>query len=312
MRIIFMGTPDFSVGVLKALHEAGEEIVLCVTQPDREKGRGKGVSMTPVKEYALEIGVPVFQPEKIRAEEAVVRLREYNADIAVVAAFGQILSKEILDMPRYGSINVHASLLPYYRGAAPIQRSIINGDEKTGVTIMQMDEGLDTGDMIMKKEVKIAKDETGGSLFDKLMETGASLCVEAIRAIEAGTASRTPQPEGDFGYARMLKKSEGLIDFNKKAVEIERLIRALNPWPSAYTYLSGKMLKIWKAEVTGESSGVAGEVTGVDSEAFTVSCGEGSLRLLEIQLEGKRRMSVHDFLLGQKVEKGMKLGGKKA
>ncbi len=304
-----MGTPDFSVGVLKALHEAGEEIVLCVTQPDRVKGRGKGVSMTPVKEYALEIGVEVFQPEKIRSEEAVLKLKEYNADIAVVAAFGQILSKEILDMPRYGSINVHASLLPYYRGAAPIQRCIINGDEKTGVTIMQMDEGLDTGDMIMKKEVVIDKDETGGSLFDKLMATGAELCIEAIRAIENGTATRTPQPEGDFGYAKMLKKSEGLIDFSKGAVETERLVRALNPWPSAYTYLNGKMLKIWKAEVLEAKTAEPGEVSGVDSESFTVSCGEGSLRLLEIQIEGKRRMSVHDFLLGQKVETGMKLGG---
>lgn len=303
-----MGTPDFSVGVLKALHEAGEEIVLCVTQPDREKGRGKGVSMTPVKEYALEIGAEVFQPEKIRAEEAVAKLREYNADIAVVAAFGQILSKEILDMPKYGSINVHASLLPYYRGAAPIQRCIINGDEKTGVTIMQMDEGLDTGDMIMKREIPISSDETGGSLFDKLMEVGSSLCVEALRAIEDGTAVRTPQPEGEFEYAKMLKKSEGLIDFNKKAVEIERLVRAMNPWPSAYTHLSGKMLKIWKAEVTDEKSGDCGEITAISADSFTVACGEGSLIVKEIQLEGKRRMTVHDFLLGQKLETGSSLG----
>ncbi|MCR5526782.1 MAG: methionyl-tRNA formyltransferase [Lachnospiraceae bacterium] len=311
MRIIFMGTPDFAVGTLRALHEAGHEIVLAVSQPDRLKGRGKAVSMPPVKECALELGIPVFQPEKVKTPEAVAELKKYDPDLMVVAAFGQILSKEILEMPKYGCINVHASLLPKYRGAAPIQWSIIDGEEYTGVTIMQMNEGLDTGDMITQTKVKIESDETGGSLFDKLAAAGAELCVKTVAMIEDGTAVRTPQGEGST-YAKMLSKELGNIDFSKSADEISRLVRALNPWPSAYSFLNGKMLKIWKAEpCSAECSEENGTITDVEKDCFVVSCGNGSLKVYEIQLEGKKRMSVHDFLLGQKCEVGMKLENKR-
>lgn len=304
-----MGTPDFAVGTLRALHGAGHEIVLVVSQPDRIKGRGKSVSMPPVKECALELGLKVFQPEKIKTEDAVAELRKYEPDLMVVAAFGQILSKEILDMPKYGCINVHASLLPKYRGAAPIQWSIIDGEEKTGVTIMQMDEGLDTGDMLISREVAIADDETGGSLFDKLAKTGAELCVEAVRLIEEGKAERTKQDDSKSCYAKMLKKELGNIDFSKPAAEIERLVRALNPWPSAYTSLDGKLLKIWKSKVSLKSFDMEnGSVAKVGADSFIVQCGEDSLEVTELQLEGKKRMSVHDFLLGQKLEVGTKLG----
>ena len=304
-----MGTPDFAVGTLRALHDAGHEIVLVVSQPDRIKGRGKSVSMPPVKECALELGLKVFQPEKIKTEDAVAELRKYEPDLMVVAAFGQILSKEILDMPKYGCINVHASLLPKYRGAAPIQWSIIDGEEKTGVTIMQMDEGLDTGDMLISREVAIADDETGGSLFDKLAKTGAELCVEAVRLIEEGKAERTKQDDSKSCYAKMLKKELGNIDFSKPAAEIERLVRALNPWPSAYTSLDGKLLKIWKSKVSLKSFDMEnGSVAKVGADSFIVQCGEDSLEVTELQLEGKKRMSVHDFLLGQKLEVGTKLG----
>ncbi len=311
MRIIFMGTPDFAVGTLRALHEAGHEIVLAVSQPDRTKGRGKAVSMPPVKECALELGIPVFQPEKVKTPEAVAELKKYEPDLMVVAAFGQILSKEILEMPKYGCINVHASLLPKYRGAAPIQWSIIDGEEYTGVTIMQMDEGLDTGDMITQAKVKIESDETGGSLFDKLASAGAELCVKTVKMIEDGTAVRTPQGEGST-YAKMLSKELGNIDFGKSAAEICRLVRALDPWPSAYSFLNGKMLKIWKAEpCEKEFSEENGTVVEVNKESFLVSCGSGSVKISELQLEGKKRMSVHDFLLGQKCEVGMKLDNKR-
>lgn len=311
MRIIFMGTPDFAVGTLRALHEAGHEIVLAVSQPDRTKGRGKAVSMPPVKECALELGIPVFQPEKVKTPEAVAELKKYEPDLMVVAAFGQILSKEILEMPKYGCINVHASLLPKYRGAAPIQWSIIDGEEYTGVTIMQMDEGLDTGDMITQAKVKIESDETGGSLFDKLASAGAELCVKTVKMIEDGTAVRTPQGEGST-YAKMLSKELGNIDFGKSAAEICRLVRALDPWPSAYSFLNGKMLKIWKAEpCEKEFSEENGTVVEVNKESLLVSCGSGSVKISELQLEGKKRMSVHDFLLGQKCEVGMKLDNKR-
>ena len=235
MKIIFMGTPDFSVGTLEALVKAGHEVILVVTQPDKPKGRGKAVSFSPVKEAALAHGIPVFQPRRIREPEAISELRKYEADVMVVVAFGQILPKEVLDMTRYGCINVHASLLPKYRGAAPIQWAVIHGEAVSGVTTMQMDEGLDTGDMIQKTEVTLDAKETGGSLHDKLAAAGAALCVETLDKIENGTAEFTKQGESPTAYARTLDKKIGNIDWNRPAVEIERLIRGLNPWPSAYT-----------------------------------------------------------------------------
>ncbi len=316
MKIIFMGTPDFAVGTLDALVEAGHNVTLAVTQPDRVKGRGKAVSMPPVKECAIKHGIPVFQPEKVKEAEAVERLRAEDADIIVVAAFGQILSKEILEMPKYGCINVHASLLPKYRGAAPIQWSIIDGEEKTGVTIMQMNEGLDTGDILTQREVPILSTETGGSLFDKLAETGAKLCVETITEIEKGNITPVQQDDSRSSYAKMLKKELGQIDFEKSAEETERLIRALNPWPSAYTTMDGNMVKIWETQVLPEGEGASetqetskpGTITSVSKDFFTVACGKGQLKVLSLQKNGKKRMSAHDFMLGHTVTVGTVLG----
>ncbi|MBO6015042.1 MAG: methionyl-tRNA formyltransferase, partial [Lachnospiraceae bacterium] len=249
MKIVYMGTPDYAVAPLEALIEAGHEVVLVVTQPDKRKGRGKELQMTPVKESALRHGIEVFQPVRIREKAGVEKLRKYDADVFVVAAFGQILPKEILEMPKYGCINIHASLLPKYRGAAPIQWAILNGETQTGVTIMQMDEGIDTGDMLLKEIVPIDAKETGESLHDKLCEAGAGLIVKALPMIEDGTIVREKQQDELSCYAKMLTKELGRIDWSKSAVEIERLIRGLNAWPSAYTLCQGKTLKIWEAEV---------------------------------------------------------------
>ncbi len=309
MKVIFMGTPDFAVGTLEAIIKAGHEVLLVVTQPDKPKGRSGALQFPPVKECAVAHGIEVFQPTKIRLEENVEFLSKYDADIFVVAAFGQILPKSILDMPKYGCINVHASLLPKYRGAAPIQWAVINGDPVTGVTIQQMDIGVDTGDIIVKKELAIEEDETGGGLFDKLAVVGAEACLEAMEQITNGTATRTPQNHEEATHVSMISKEFGNIDWNKPAVEIERLIRGLNPWPSAYTKLDGKTFKIWKAKVVeGDANATPGAVIRVEKDAMAVQTGEGALSLLEVQLEGKKRMEVDAFLRGYAVEAGCKLG----
>lgn len=304
MKIIYMGTPDFAVGPLKALIEAGHEICAVVTQPDRQKGRGKEMAPSPVKECASEYGIPVLTPVKIKEAEAIEELKKYPADIFVVAAFGQILSEEILNMPKYGCVNIHASLLPKYRGAAPIQWSIIDGEKETGVTIMQMDKGLDTGDILFQKKVPITEEETGASLFDKLAEAGAELIVEALAKIEKGEVTPVKQDDNNSCYAKMLSKSTGKIDWNKSAVEIERLVRGLNSWPSAYTEYKGKQLKIWKAEVLPHIEGKPGTIAKVTKDAVIVCTGDGALSLLEIQLEGKKRMSTKEFLLGRTFAEG--------
>ena len=305
MRVIFMGTPDFAVASLEKIIEAGHEVVLAVTQPDKPKGRGKAFAFPPVKECAVAHGIEVFQPKRIKDDANVEYLKKYKPDIIIVAAFGQILPKRILDLPKYGCVNVHASLLPKYRGAAPIQWAVINGDEVTGVTTMRMDVGLDTGDMIAKREVKIAEDETGGSLFDKLAETGAQLCVDTMEMLEKGTASFTPQNNEESTHTRMITKELGNIDWTKSAVEIERLIRGLNPWPSAYTHLNDKTFKIWKAEVSEETGDYApGCIVRAGKNELLVQTGEGMLSLKEVQLEGKRRMDTGSFLRGCPVEAG--------
>lgn len=307
MKIVYMGTPDFAVGALQALIDAGHEIVLVVTQPDKPKGRGKEMQMTPVKQCAVANNIPVFQPVKIKEEEAMAELRKYEADVFVVAAFGQILSKEILDMPRLGCYNIHASLLPKYRGAAPIQWVIIDGEKETGVTIMRMDEGLDTGDMASKAIVPITDTETGESLHDKLMEAGAKLIVDTLPQIEAGTITFEKQEDSLSCYAKMLNKSLGEIDWRQSGGQIERLIRGLNSWPSAYTKMNGKTLKIWEAKViSNEKNEECGVITQVNKDGFIVACGEGSLEITSIQLEGKKRVSVRDYLLGHALEAGMK------
>ena len=310
MRVVFMGTPNFAVGTLEALLEAGHEVAAVVTQPDKPKGRGKTLMPTPVKEAALARMIPVLQPKKVREPEFVETLRKIGPDVIVVAAFGQIISKEILEMPRYGCINVHASLLPAYRGAAPIQWAVINGDKESGVTIMRMNEGLDTGDMIDKVVVPLDENETGGSLFDKLSAAGAKLCAEVLEKLENGTAVFEKQPElSTTDYAAMIDKKMGKINWERPAKEIEQLIRGLNPWPSAYTFMKGKSLKLWTASVVYEErEAVPGEIVEIGKEGILVKPGEGLLLIRELQLEGKKRMDTAAFLRGYTVDKGWILG----
>jgi len=310
MKIIFMGTPEFSVPTLKALLESKHEVVACYTQPDKPKGRGKKVQMSPVKELALEAGLKVYQPKRIRNKEEVAFFSSIDADVAVVIAYGQILTQEILKMPRFGCINIHASLLPKYRGAAPYQWAVMNGETKTGITTMQMDAGIDTGDMLLKKEILIEEGETAGSLHDKLMMAGGNLLLETLDLMEANQLNPIKQEDTQASSAPMLSKDFGKIDWNKPAYEIERLIRGLNPWPSAYTYLNGSLLKIWQSEVVNniDPQVEAGQVERADTEhGFVVKCGEQSLRILELQLQGKKRMDTEAFLRGHSIEIGTRL-----
>jgi len=309
MRVVFMGTPDFAAGTLVKIIEAGHDVVGVFTQPDKPKGRGKEISMSAVKQKALELALPIFQPEKIRNPEVIEEIRQLNPDVNVVVAFGQILTKELLEIPKYGSVNVHASLLPAYRGAAPIQWAVIDGLKKTGVTTMAMDAGIDTGDMLMQREITLHKKETGGSLFDRLSIVGAQLLVETLTALENGTATRTKQEDELSNYAKRLDKALGEIDFSKSAETIERLIRGLNPWPSAFTHIDGKTLKIWDADVVEEEyAGIAGAIVDINKKFFIVKCGEKALQINEVQLEGKKRMTTDAFLRGNELEKGMIIG----
>lgn len=308
MRIIFMGTPDFAVGTLTALIEAGHEIVLAVTQPDKPQGRKQTLVAPPVKEAAVSRGIPVFQPKRVREPEALAELKKYEPELIVVAAFGQLLPKELLDMPTFGCINVHASLLPKYRGAAPIQWAILNGDALTGVTIMRMDVGLDTGDMIAREEVAIAPEDTGGTLFDKLAKAGAELLVRTIPSIADGTAVYTPQDESEATKVGQISKKDGRIDFTRSARSIECQVRGLNPWPSAYTYLGKKTLKIWAADVREGTGAEPGTVVFLEKDCFGVQTGDGVLVCREVQLEGKKRMDAGAFLRGNALEAGTLLG----
>lgn len=309
MNIVFMGTPDFAVSALEALLKAGHDIKLVVTQPDKPKGRSGALAFPPVKECALKHGLPVFQPVRIKTAENVEYLKQYEADVYVVAAFGQILSQEILDMPRLGCINIHASLLPKYRGSSPIQRAILDGEEKTGVTIMQMDIGVDTGDMLYKKEYVIKPTDTFESLHDELAVLGGQAIVEALALLKEDKLIPEKQRDEDSCKAPMIAKEMGLLNFCDSAAKLDRQIRGLNPWPSAFTKYQGKTLKIWRA-VPVEGTGKPGEILLVEKDSFVVACGENALRIYELQLEGKKRMSSHDFLLGQKVQPGEQLGEK--
>ena len=307
MKAVFMGTPDFAVPTLQKMIDMGIEVTAVVTQPDKAKGRGKKVIYSPVKECALAHDLPVYQPVRIRKEpEFIQTLRDMQPDVIVVVAFGQILPKEILDIPRLGCVNVHASLLPKFRGAAPIQWSIIDGEEVTGVTTMLMDVGLDTGDMLLKAEIPMDPKETGGSLHDKLAAVGGELLEKTLIGLEAGTIVPEKQDDSQAGeYARMLDKELGHIDFNQPAVVIERLIRGLNPWPSAYTYIDGKTLKIWKAEVLDRNYGCEyGEVAEVTRNCLIIQTGVGALSVKSVQLQGKKRMDIAAFLNGYTIEKG--------
>ena len=307
MRIVFMGTPDFAVGSLQALCESGKhEILAVVTQPDRPKGRGNKLLQTPVKEYALEQGLTVYQPQKVKTPEFVELLHELQPELIVVAAFGQFLSKEILELPKYGCINVHASLLPKYRGAAPIQYAIIKGEKESGVTIMQMDIGMDTGAMLDKVVVPIAENTTMGELHDALREQGATLLLQVIDKIAAGTAVAEPQDDAQATYATLLDRSMEHIDWSKTAQEVHNLIRGFNPAPSTFTKLpNGKSLKIWGSKMTGKSSAAAaGTVIETGKHSFFVACGEGVLEITEVQPESKKRMPAQVFLNGRGVQEG--------
>lgn len=314
MKIVFMGTPDFAVPALEALITGGHEIAAVVTQPDKPRGRGKAMAMPPVKEKALEHGIPVYQPERIRKDDAFFEiLSGINPDVIVVIAFGQILPARILNLPHYGCINIHASLLPKYRGAAPIQWAVINGDRETGVTTMLMDEGLDTGDMLEKTVIALNPDETGGSLFDRLSQAGGALILETLKKVEAGTITRTKQCEAEATHVTMLDKAMGDLDWFRDASSLERLIRGLNPWPSAYTLYEGKNLKIWAAEVREEDRlpdevHEVGCVVSVEKDGFSVQTGKGLLQIRDLQLEGKKRMDASAFLRGYPVKVGDRLG----
>ncbi|WP_444350515.1 methionyl-tRNA formyltransferase [Phascolarctobacterium succinatutens] len=307
MRIVFMGTPDFAVGSLQALCESGKhEILAVVTQPDRPKGRGNKLLQTPVKEYALEQGLTVYQPQKVKTPEFVELLHELQPELIVVAAFGQFLSKEILELPKYGCINVHASLLPKYRGAAPIQYAIIKGEKESGVTIMQMDIGMDTGAMLDKVVVPIEENTTMGELHDALREQGAALLLQVIDKIATGTAVAEPQDNEQATYATLLDRSMEHIDWSKTAQEVHNLIRGFNPAPSTFTKLpNGKSLKIWGSKMTDKSSAAAaGTVIETGKHSFFVACGDGVLEITEVQPESKKRMPAQVFLNGRGVQEG--------
>lgn len=312
MRVLFMGTPDFAVDTLQTLIDSKHEVIGVVTQPDKPKGRSGKMQFSPVKEVALENNIHVYQPQRVKDEVFLQEVRRLNPDVIVVVAFGQILSKEILEMPKYGCLNVHASLLPKLRGAAPIQWSVIQGDKESGVTIMQMDEGLDTGDMLLAEKYQLEEKETGGSLFDKLAKLGGPMILKVLDDAVKGSLQPVKQNEKEHTYAKMLSKTTGQIHFDRPAVEIERLIRGLNPWPSAYCFLKDKMLKIWEADVleAAEDEWLAlenGAIVAVHKGDFIVKTGKGFLKVLSVQLEGKKRMDTAAFLRGYSIEKGMVL-----
>ncbi len=315
LKVLFMGTPDFAATILEEIL-AAYPVLGVVTQPDKPKGRGKEVAYSPVKELALKHDLPVYQPIKVKEPGFLEEVEKLQPDVIVVAAFGQILPKALLDIPKNGCINVHASLLPKYRGAAPIQYSVIDGEKETGITIMYMDVGLDTGDIILQDVVPISPEETGGSLFDKMAEQGAASIIAALKQIETGEARRIPQDNEKATYVKMISKEMGRLDFSKPALQLERLIRGLNPWPSAYTFLDGKNLKFWRAEAEElmgsqelKFKGYApGTIAEVRDDALVVMTGEGLLVVKELQLEGKKRMTADAFLRGVSMIAGTKLG----
>lgn len=303
LRIVFMGTPQFACPTLHMLIDRGETVVAVVTQPDRPKGRGQQLQAPPVKELALQHGIPVMQPLKVRVPEAVEQIRAYAPDLIVVVAFGQILPKPLLDIPKYGCINVHASLLPRYRGAAPLNWCLINGEAETGVTTMLMDVGLDTGDMLVKKATPILPDDDASSLHDRLAALGAATMAETLDMLAAGTLSPEKQDDSLSCYAPLLKKELGAIDWQKSPEEIRNLVRGVTPWPGAYTHLDGKLLKLFGAQ-TAHGSGVPGTVLRTDASGLEIACTGGSVLFTDLQLEGKKRMRAAEFLAGYRITPG--------
>jgi len=306
MRVVFMGTPDFAVPSLKALVEDGHDVRAVVTQPDRPKGRGKKYTPPPVKEAAQALSLPVIQPVQIKDPDFIGLLRSYAPEVIVVVAYGRILPPAVLSLPEYGCINVHASLLPKYRGAAPIHRAVINGEKETGITTMFMDEGLDTGDMILKEKVPIHEEDTAGDVHDRLAEVGARLLIETLDMIRQGRAPRVPQ-KGEASYAPMITGTDELIEWDKPARDIFNLIRGMNPWPGARTYLGNKMLKVWRAQILKDDELLArpGRVMGTVRDGILVGTGKGLLVITELQMQGAKRMSAADFLRGTPAPLGM-------
>lgn len=308
MRIVFMGTPDFASACLEKLVLSKHDVVGVFSQPDKPVGRKQVLTPTDVKACALKYDIPVYQPEKIKGSNALEIINELNPDIIVVVAYGKILPSDILHSAKFGCINVHASLLPYYRGAAPIQWAVLNGDEKTGVSIMQMDEGLDTGDVLYVEETEIGENETSAELFDRLAEICADALLKTLDMIEQGNVNPQKQPEGDFGYAKMISKDMCPIDWNKSAEEIHNQVRGLQSWPVAITSVNGKNLKIHKTVKTSVKGNNAGKIVD-NNKKLVVSCGDGNcLEILELQLDGKKRMDAKSFLLGNNIEIGTVLG----
>lgn len=309
MKIVYMGTPDFAVAPLKALYEAGHEISLIVTQPDKPKGRGHKLTPPPVKEFALSKEIPVYQPDSMKTDEAFETLKRENADIFIVAAYGKILPQRILDIPKHGCVNIHASLLPKYRGAAPIQWVIINGETVTGITTMQMNAGLDTGDMLVKKEVEIDFCDTGETLHDKLAVLGAEAIMETMEKIESGTLSPEKQEDSLSCYAPMIDKTTGVLDFNKTPLELYNLVRAMNSYPYASSLYLGVPFKVISAEpIEDKKDGNNGEILEVSPEGILVKCNGGALLIKEVQFAGKKKMPVSEFIKGNALNTGVILG----
>lgn len=306
MRIVFMGTPDFAAAILKRLIDTGRNVVGVFSQPDKPVGRKQVILPTATKQLAMEHDIPVFQPEKLRDGTALKIMKELAPDLVVVAAYGKILPKELLDVPPLGNVNVHGSLLPKYRGSAPIQWSVINGDKVTGVTTMYMAEGMDTGDMILKMELPIGEDETSGELFERMAALGADAIEKTLELFDEGNVPKTAQNNEEMTMAPMLKKEMGELDFTKTPEEIHNLVRGLNPWPAAYTFLDGKKLKVHKAVVVEGFSGLPGEL--LDEKRCLVACKNGAVEFLTVQPEGKNAMSGEDFIRGRRLSKGMAFG----
>ena len=308
MKLVFMGTPDFAVPCLEELIKAGHEIVGVFTQPDKPVGRKRVMTPPPVKVCAEKNGITVYQPDSVRTEECLSLMKELNPDCVVVVAYGKIIPSDMLKLPKFGFVNVHGSLLPKYRGAAPIQWSIIDGETKTGVTTMQMDDGIDTGDMLEVSETEIGENETAGELFDRLAEMGGKLIVSTLSKLEKGELTPIPQDHEKSNYAKIISKEMALIDFNMSAENVFNLIRGFNPWPIAYTIIGDKRLKVFAAEKIGSVNGKAGEVVSSDG-TLTVAFGDGNgLRFTDVQLEGSKRMSATEMLKGRPIEKGTILG----
>jgi methionyl-tRNA formyltransferase len=310
VKIVFMGTPDFAVPSLEMLIKEGYDVIAVVTQPDKPKGRGNKMSAPPVKEFAAEHGITVLQPAKIKTPEFIQEIRDLGPDLLITAAYGKIISKELLDVPTLGCINVHGSLLPAYRGAAPIQWSVINGEKVTGITTMFTDVGVDTGDMLLKRELEIGPDTTAGELHDKMAILGAEVLKDTLIELKNGVLKRQPQDDSLSSHVPMITKEIGLIDWSKSAQQVHNLVRGTNPWPGAYTFLNESKMKVWKTSIAvcNNQTHSVGEIVQVNDEGILVKCSDGYIMIQELQFDSSKRMKVSDYIRGHKIDTGEKLG----